>query len=88
MSMYFYFNYQDHFLLFSSSSKERDTPILLDEAEQALRLAERQKIFKEYRTSRQAVLELRNEDRQCRNEAKIKQIEQAEQWQVYHILTW
>lgn len=64
------------------SSKESDTPILLDEAEQAKRLEERQKLFKEYRISRQAVLELRNEDRQCRNEAKVKQIELAEQWQV------
>ena len=63
-------------------SKEGGTPILLDEAEQARRLAERQKVFKEYRASRQAVLELRNEDRLHRNEAKLKQLEMAEQWQV------
>jgi hypothetical protein len=65
-----------------SLSKESDIPILLDETEQARRLEERQKLFKDYRSSRQAVLELRNEDRQLRNEAKVKQIEQAEQWQV------
>ena len=43
---------------------------------------ERQQLFKEYRNSRQIVLDLRNEDRQRRNEAKAKQIELAEQWQV------
>lgn len=62
--------------------KERATPILLDEAEQARRLAERQRIFREYRVSRQNILDLRNEDRQRRNDAKIKQLEMAEQWQV------
>ncbi len=62
--------------------KESETPILLDENEKALRLEERQKLFKEYRSSRQAMLDLRNEDRQRRNEAKVRQIELAEQWQV------
>lgn len=71
-----------HFSLPTNYSKESDTPILLDEAEQARRLEERQKLFKEYRISRQAVLEMRDEDRQRRNEAKVKQIELAEQWQV------
>ena len=66
----------------STHSKESDTPILLDEAEQTRRLEERQKLFKEYRISRQAVLEMRDEDRQRRNQAKVKQIELAEQWQV------
>ena len=63
-------------------SKESSTPTLLDEAEQEKRLAERQKLFKDDRDARQAVLELRNEDRQRRNEAKLKQLETAEQWQA------
>ena len=57
-------------------------PKLLDEKEQAQRSAERQNLFKEYRSARQMVLQLRNEDREQRNEAKIKQLELAEEWQV------
>lgn len=74
--------YCAHTIILTTCSKESDTPILLDETVQAQRLAERQKLFKEYRSSRQAVLDLRNEDRQHRNEAKSKQIELAEKWQV------
>ena len=54
----------------------------MDEAEQARRLAEKQRQLKEYRNARQVVLDHRSEDRQRRNEAKQKQIEMAEQWQV------
>lgn len=68
-------------------SKDSETPTLLDEAEQERRLAERQRIFKEYRASRQAVLELRNEDRLRRNEAKVKQLEMVDQWQVRPVQT-
>ena len=39
-------------------------------------------MFKDYRTNRQTVLDLRDEDRQHRNDAKVKQLEMAEKWQV------
>ena len=55
---------------------------MLDESELQLRVQERQKLFKDYRTERQGILEQRNLDREARNEAKVKQLEQAEQWQV------
>ena len=66
--------------------KESETPILLDEKEQARRMEERQRLYKEYRSSRQTMLDLRNEDRQRRNEAKVKQIEMAEEWQVKNLI--
>ena len=47
-----------------------------------LRLKERQKLFKDYRAARQSVLQQRNSDREERNEAKVKQLEIAETWQV------
>lgn len=55
---------------------------VFDEGEERARLQERQKLFKDYRTNRQAVIQARNVDREQRNEAKLKQLEQAEQWQV------
>ena len=62
---------------------EREAPAkLFDESEERARLQERQKLFKDYRIKRQAVMQVRNADREQRNEAKVKQIEQAEQWQV------
>lgn len=68
--------------IFVIFSKEIGAPKLLDEQEQARQLAERQKLFQEYRESRQIMLQRRNEDREKRNEAKLKQLEIAEQWQV------
>lgn len=40
-------------------------------------------MFKDYRTKRHEVIQIRNADREQRNEAKVKQLEQAEQWQVH-----
>ncbi len=57
-------------------------PRLLDESEQELRVADRQKLFKYYCTERQSILQKRNDDREFRNEAKLKQLQQAETWQV------
>lgn len=57
---------------------------LFDEGEERARLQERQKLFKDYRTKRQEVMQIRNADREQRNKAKIKQLEEAEQWQVLH----
>ena len=60
---------------------------LFDESEEKARLQERQKLFKDYRNKRQAVVQIRNADREQRNEAKVKQLEQAEEWQVHvHII--
>lgn len=56
--------------------------MLLDEAEKALRLEQRQKMFKEYRVTRNAMLQVRHKDREQRNKAKLKQLEIAEDWQV------
>ena len=56
---------------------------LFDESEEKARLQERQKLFKDYRNKRQAVVQIRNADREQRNEAKVKQLEQAEEWQVH-----
>ena len=64
-------------------SKHEGSAKLFDESEERARLQERQKLFKDYRTKRQAVMQVRNADREQRNLAKIKQLEQAEQWQVY-----
>ena len=64
-------------------SKHEGPAKLFDESEERARLQERQKLFKDYRTKRQAVMQVRNADREQRNLAKIKQLEQAEQWQVY-----
>lgn len=47
-----------------------------------VRQQERQKVFREYRSQRQAVLQLRNADRELRNRTKLQQLEMAEQWQV------
>lgn len=63
-------------------SKHEGPAKLFDESEERARLQERQKLFKDYRTKRQAVMQVRNADREQRNLAKIKQLEQAEQWQV------
>lgn len=62
--------------------KAEGPPKLLDEHEQALRQQERQALFKDYRAKRQAILQVRNEDREKRNEMKTQQLELAEQWQV------
>ena len=64
-------------------SKHEGPAKLFDESEERARLQERQKLFKDYRTKQQAVMQVRNADREQRNLAKIKQLEQAEQWQVY-----
>ncbi len=45
-------------------------------------MADRQKLFKDYRTERQSILQKRNDDREVRNEAKLRQLQQAETWQV------
>ena len=55
---------------------------LFDENEEKARQQERQKLYKDYRSKRHAVVQIRNADRELRNEAKIKQLEQAEEWQV------
>ena len=65
-------------------SKHEGPAKLFDESEETARLQERQKLFKDYRTKRQVVMQVRNADREQRNQAKIKQLEQAEQWQVSH----
>ena len=39
-------------------------------------------MFREYRSQRQAVLQLRNADRELRNRTKLQQLEMAAQWQV------
>ncbi len=54
----------------------------MDDAEQALRQQERQTLFKEYCSKRQAVLQVRNADREKRNDMKTQQLELVEQWQV------
>jgi len=55
---------------------------VLSEEEQLARQQARQSVFREYRLQRQAVLQLRNTDREMRNETKLQQLEMAEQWQV------
>lgn len=55
---------------------------MLSEEEQLARQQARQSVFREYRLQRQAVLQLRNTDREMRNETKLQQLEMAEQWQV------
>ena len=67
-------------------SKHKGPAKLFDESEERARLQERQKLFKDYRTKRQEVMQVRNADREQRNQAKVKQLEQAEQWQVYKII--
>ncbi len=63
-------------------SSNEGPPRLLEESDQDLRLAERQKLFNDYRTERQSILQKRNDDREARNEAKLRQLQQAEGWQV------
>jgi len=58
------------------------SPRVLSEEEQLARQQARQSVFREYRFQRQAVLQLRNTDREMRNETKLQQLEMAEQWQV------
>lgn len=65
-------------------SKHEGPAKLFDESEERARLQERQKLFKDYHTKRQTVMQVRNADREQRNLAKVKQLEQAEQWQVYY----
>ena len=63
-------------------SQNGESPRVLGEEEQLVRQQERQKMFREYRSQRQAVLQLRNDDRELRNRTKLQQLEMAEQWQV------
>lgn len=71
---------------YSNYSKHEGQAKRFDEAEERARLQVRQKLFKDYRNKRQEVMKIRNEDRQQRNEAKVKQLEQAEEWQVLNKL--
>lgn len=68
--------------LYNTFRRGNEVPRLLDENEKDARIEERRKLFKEYRANRHTVIELRNLDREQRNEAKIKQLELAEKWQV------
>lgn len=63
-------------------SQDGGSPRVLSEEEQLARQQARQSVFREYRLQRQAVLQLRNTDREMRNETKLQQLEMAEQWQV------
>ena len=64
------------------SSRDGGSPRVLGEEEHLARQQARQCVFREYRLQRQAVLQLRNNDRELRNETKLQQLEMAEQWQV------
>lgn len=68
--------------LLHTHSQNRESARVLGEDEQLVRQQERQKVFREYRSQRQAVLQLRNADRELRNKTKLQQLEMAEQWQV------
>lgn len=59
-----------------------DTPRVLTAEEQSRRDEERKETIRQYREWRRAVLKSRDEDRQLRNEEKLKQIEEAEKQQV------
>ena len=58
---------------------------LLDEKELTLRQQQRQNTQQTYRTSRHNVMEMREAERQLRNQWKNKQLEMAERWQVGYI---
>jgi len=60
-----------------------ENPKLLDDKERQHRLESRQKKIKEYRIARQEMLQVRNQDREARNIAKLKQLEMAAEWQVW-----
>ncbi|KAL5457345.1 hypothetical protein EMCRGX_G034594 [Ephydatia muelleri] len=55
---------------------------LLDEKELTLRQQQRQNTQQTYRTSRHNVMEMREAERQLRNQWKNKQLEMAERWQI------
>lgn len=59
-----------------------DTPRVLTAEEEGKRDDERRETIRQYREWRRAVLKSRDEDRQLRNEEKLRQLEEADKQQV------
>ena len=64
------------------------TPHILTAEELSKREEERRETIRQYRAWRHAVLQSRDQDRQLRNEEKLKQLEEAEKQQVLCGLEW
>ena len=55
---------------------------MLTAEERERRDEERREMIRQYRAWRHSILQSRDEDRQCRNEDKLRQLEEAEKQQV------